>query len=61
MGVHTLTNFITPNDPFVSPVPHPGLASYAGTVITKDLGASDTEISIEDSTFYHKKTLSSNQ
>ncbi|MEA3460817.1 MAG: hypothetical protein U9R49_02985, partial [Bacteroidota bacterium] len=56
MGVHTLTNFITTNDPFVSPVPHPGLATYAGTVITADLGESDTEISIEDSTFYHKRT-----
>ena len=56
MGVHTLTNFITTNDPFVSPVPHPGLATFAGTVITQDLGESDTEISIEDSTFYHKKT-----
>lgn len=56
MGVHTLTNFITTNDPFVSPVPHPGLATYAGTLITQDLGESDTEISIEDSTFYHKKT-----
>ena len=31
MGVHTLTNFITTNDPFVSPVPHKGLASYAHT------------------------------
>jgi hypothetical protein len=56
MGVHTLTNFITTNDPFVSPKPHPGLATFAGTVITQDLEASDTEISIEDSTYYHKKT-----
>ena len=56
MGVHTLTNFITTNDPFVSPVPHPGLASYAGTIITADLGKADTEIPIEDSTFYHKLT-----
>ena len=56
MGVHTLTNFITTNDPFVSPVPHKGLASYAQTVIAANLGESDTEILIEDTAFYHKKT-----
>jgi len=56
MGVHTLTNFITTNDPFVSPVPHKGLASYARTVITEKIGLSDTEIPIKDSAFYHKKT-----
>jgi len=56
MGVHTLTNFITTNDPFVSPLPHPGLASYAGTVITADLGTTETEIPIEDTSFYHKLT-----
>ncbi len=56
MGVHTLTNFITTNDPFVSPLPHPGLATYAATVITSDLGKSDTEIPIKDSSFYHRIT-----
>jgi len=56
LGVHTLTNFITTNDPFVSPVPYPGLATYAGTVIIADLGKSDTEIPIEDTTFYHRIT-----
>jgi hypothetical protein len=56
MGVHTLTNFITTNDPFVNPLPHPGLASYAATHITADLGESDSEIPIEDSTYYHRIT-----
>ena len=56
MGVHTLTNFITTNDPFVSPLPHPGLASFAGTNITGSIGKSDTEIPIEDTSFYHKPT-----
>jgi hypothetical protein len=56
MGVHTLTNFISTNDPFVSPLPHPGLATFAATVITSDLGKSDTEIPIEDSSFYHRIT-----
>jgi len=54
LGVHTLTNFITTNDPFVSPLPHPGLASFAGTQITDNLEESDTEIPIEDTAYYHK-------
>jgi hypothetical protein len=56
VGVHTLTNFITTNDPFVSPVPHKDLASYASTLITAEIGKNDGEIPIADSTFYHKKT-----
>lgn len=56
MGVHTLTNFITTNDPFVSPVPHKDLASYARTTITGRIGESETEIPIKDTSFYHKKT-----
>jgi len=56
MGVHTLTTFITTNDPFVSPLPHPGLASYAATNLTADLREADTEISIKDSSFYHRIT-----
>jgi len=56
MGVHTLTNFITTNDLYVSPVPHKDLASYARTTITGKIGKSDTEIPIEDTAFYHKKT-----
>jgi hypothetical protein len=56
MGVHTLTNFITTNDPFVSPIPHPGLATYATTNITTDLEEDDTQIPIEDSSYYHRTT-----
>jgi len=56
MGVHTLTNFITTNDPFVSPLPHKGLATFARTTITKGIGEADSEIIIEDTSFYHKKT-----
>lgn len=56
VGVHTLTNFITTNDPFVSPVPHKDLAIFASTSLAANIGKSDTEIQIEDTTFYHKKT-----
>ncbi len=56
IGVHTLTNFITTNDPFVTPVPHPDLAVFAQTVITGDMDILSTEIPIEDPRFYDKKT-----
>jgi hypothetical protein len=56
IGVHTLTNFITTNDPFVSPVPHPGLATYAATEITENLSETDTEIPIADSSYFHRTT-----
>jgi len=56
LGVHTLTNFITTNDPFVTPLPHQGLAIYAKTEIAEGIGKSDTEILISDSALYHKKT-----
>nr|WP_299381093.1 hypothetical protein [Allomuricauda sp.] len=48
MGVHTLTNFITPNDPFVTPVPDHRLASLGSTTLAKEISATDTEIEISD-------------
>ena len=56
LGVHTLTNFITTNDPFVTPVPHPGLAIYANTIITEMVDESSTNIYIENPAYYDKKT-----
>ena len=56
IGVHTLTNFITTNDPFVTPAPHPDLAVFAQTVITGDLDTLNTEIPIENPRYYDKKT-----
>jgi len=56
MGVHTLTNFITTNDPFVTPVPNKGLMVFAQTTISKDIDANSTEIVISDSSHYNKKT-----
>ncbi|MDX2431979.1 MAG: hypothetical protein QNK35_13670, partial [Bacteroides sp.] len=56
LGVHTLTNFITTNDPFVSPLPHEGLATFAPSSLAADIGAEDTEIQVTDTSYYHKKT-----
>jgi hypothetical protein len=47
-GVHTLTNFITPNDPFVTPVPDKRLVSLGSTTLPKVISASATEIEITD-------------
>lgn len=48
MGVHTLTNFITPNDPFVTPVPDERLVSLGSTTLAKEISSSGTEIEITD-------------
>lgn len=55
VGVHTLTNFITTNDPYVTPVPHKGLMTFCETTITKELGLEDKEIFIADTTAYKVK------
>lgn len=55
MGVHTLTNFITTNDPFVTPIPNKGLAVFAQTTITDDINESSEEIFIENPEDYDSK------
>lgn len=56
IGVHTLTNFITTNDLYVSPKPHDGLAVYAPTVLGQSIDAETKEIVIKDPEHYDKKT-----
>ncbi|MEO1011899.1 MAG: hypothetical protein AAFX53_11375 [Bacteroidota bacterium] len=48
MGVHTLTNFIMPNDPFVTPVPDKRLVSLGSTTLSREIGVADTEMEIAD-------------
>jgi hypothetical protein len=55
MGVHTLTNFITTNDPFVTPVPNKGLAVFAQTSITADIDENTEAIFIENPVDYDSK------
>ena len=52
LGIHTLTNFITPNDPYVSPVPDKRLARVGESMLTQDINASSDEIYIESPTFF---------
>jgi hypothetical protein len=54
LGVHTLSNFITTNDPYVTPVPDPRLARVGATLLSEDLSAQATEIPIEDPGFFNQ-------
>jgi len=55
VGVHTLTNFITTNDPFVTPVPDKNLMKFAVTKLAKPVSEKDNEIYIEDPKDYDFK------
>lgn len=46
IGFHTLSNFIHPYDPFVTPVPHKDMLAFDPAPILKDLSETDTEIFI---------------
>ncbi|MFG1691320.1 hypothetical protein ACGF5M_04120 [Gemmatimonadota bacterium] len=52
VGAHTLSNFITTNDPYVTPVPDPRLARVGTTLLTEDIGPADTELGIESPEFF---------
>lgn len=54
LGVHTLSNFITTNDPYVTPVPDPRLAKVGGSVLTKDIDTETDEIFIESPLFFNQ-------
>ena len=55
VGVHTLTNFITTNDPFVTPVPDKDLMTFAQTKLTKPVSVNGKNIFIEDPKDYDFK------
>ncbi len=46
VGVHTLTAFITTNDPYVTPVPDPRLGRWGQSVLTESVPADATEIPV---------------
>jgi hypothetical protein len=56
VGFHDLSNFITPNDPYVTPKPDPRLAVTGKNLLVRDLDASQTTIQVADPTFFEKKT-----
>ena len=54
MGTHCLSNFITTNDPYVTPVPDKRLAKVGSSVITEDIDAAVTEITIQSPDFFNQ-------
>ncbi len=48
LGLHTLSNFITTNDAYVTPIPDPRLAEVGYSFIENPIGPADKEIIIED-------------
>ncbi len=60
LGAHTLTNFITTNDSFVTPKPHPGLVLAGITKLKRSISETDNELLLQDSTVrpaYHEPNL----
>ena len=56
LGVHTLSNFITPGDAHVTPVPDPRLAVVGGTVLGADVDPGAGEIPVEDPSWFVRKS-----
>ncbi|MCD6566086.1 MAG: hypothetical protein J7K53_09085 [Bacteroidales bacterium] len=54
LGVHTLSNFITTNDPYVTPVPDNRLAKVGTSIITEEINNSQNEIPVESPDFFNQ-------
>ena len=54
VGAHMLSNFITPNDAFVTPIPDERLARVGSTVLSSDIGASSEVVPIESPRFFNQ-------
>ncbi|MBN1560033.1 hypothetical protein JW998_07265, partial [candidate division KSB1 bacterium] len=54
LGVHTLSNFITPNDPYVTPIPDPRLARVGTSRLSERIDQSQKEIPIESPDFFNQ-------
>lgn len=53
-GTHVLSNFITTNDAYVTPVPDKRLAKAGSTNILQAISAADTSIEIDDPLFFNQ-------
>jgi len=54
VGTHFLSNFITTNDPYVTPIPDKRLAVVGNSIIVKNINATDTEILIQSPDFFNQ-------
>lgn len=54
LGIHTLSNFITTNDAYVTPVPDKRLARVGASTLSGDITATDKEIEIASPDFFNQ-------
>lgn len=54
VGTHCLSNFITTNDPYVTPIPDKRLAKVGSSVIINNINAKETEILIQSPDFFNQ-------
>ncbi|GAB5555152.1 MAG: hypothetical protein Sapg2KO_47430 [Saprospiraceae bacterium] len=54
LGTHFLSNFITTNDPYVTPIPDPRLAKVGSSILTEDVNAATQNIVIESPDFFNQ-------
>jgi len=54
MGLHTLSNFITTNDPYVTPVPNDALGKVGFSLLTKEVSPETKSIEVEDGKFFNQ-------
>ena len=54
IGLHTLSNFINTNDPYVTPIPDKRLAKVGSSIITANIDKKQTEIAIESPDFFNQ-------
>ena len=56
IGFHTLSNFITPNDAYVTPKPDPRLARVGSSALVAAVDAEQKEIAVTEPDFFRKQT-----
>jgi len=56
IGFHTLSNFITTNDSYVTPIPDKRLAEIGSTQLKDDIDEDQADICIEDPLFFTQET-----
>jgi hypothetical protein len=54
LGVHTLSNFITTNDPYVTPVPDKRLAKVGYSLLSESIDETAKEITVKDPGFFNQ-------
>ena len=60
LGLHTLSNFITTNDPMVTPVPSKHLAQVGTSTLQADITATTTTLEIADPRFFDQSQRNNN-